>query len=148
VEEAGCRWVHRGGSYELLRALLERGEVCYITWDTPGKQNVPVRLLGRTWHVAGNVARLALQTGARVVPGFSMREGNAPISVLFPGIDPSEVGGESEVNGRMAAAVESALGPRLAQANKGIAHNHDWRPPGERLVPLWASASSEGCEDY
>ena len=121
VEEAGCRWVGRGDSYSLLRALLERGELCWLNWDIPGHSTVPVRLLGRTMEVGRGLARLALETGSPVVPGFTWREGTRQVGVLFPGIDPREVADEQELNARMAAAVEEALAPRLAQAHRGLA---------------------------
>jgi len=117
AEEAGCRWVSMGGSYQVLRALLERGEVCKIEWDIPGRRPVPVEVLGRTLRISGGIARLALDTGAFVVPGFAWREPDGPVAVLFPAIDPHEVEGESELNAQIASAFEAALAPRLAQAN-------------------------------
>ncbi|MFL5820360.1 MAG: lysophospholipid acyltransferase family protein [Solirubrobacteraceae bacterium] len=117
AEEVGCRWVTLGGSYAVFRALLERGEVCKIEWDIPGRRPVPVEVLGRTLRISGGVARLALETGAFVVPGFAWREPDGPVAVLFPAINPREVEGESELNARIASAFESALAPRLAQAH-------------------------------
>jgi len=126
AEEAGCRWVTLGGSYAVFRALLERGEVCKIEWDIPGRRPVPVEVLGRTLRISGGVARLARDTGAFVVPGFAWREADGPVAVLFPAINPREVEGESELNARIASAFELALAPRLAQAHF---------PPGGGLFP-------------
>jgi cytochrome P450/lauroyl/myristoyl acyltransferase len=120
-EEAGWRWVGRGGSYPLLRSLLERGELCWMNWDIPGHNSVSVRLLGRTMEVGRGLGRLALETGAHVVPGFVWREGTGQVGVLFPGVDPREVADEMELNARIAARVEEALAPRLAQAHRGLA---------------------------
>jgi lauroyl/myristoyl acyltransferase len=129
IEQAGCRWVRRGGSYEVLRALLRRGEVCWMNWDVGGHTVHPVRLLGRTIHVGGGPARLALETGACVVPAFVWREADAQVAVLFEAVDPRAVSDESELDSLVASAVEAALGPRLAQAQRGFAHRHDWRSP-------------------
>jgi len=126
AEEVGCRWVSLGGSYPVFRALLERGEVCKIAWDVGGTRAVPVQVLGRTLHVSGGLGRLALETGAFVVPIFAWREEDGPVAVLFSAIDPHQVEGESELNARIASAFESALAPRLAQAHF---------PPGGGLFP-------------
>lgn len=121
IEASGCRWLGRGGTYPLLRALLERGELCWLNWDLPGHTSLPVRLLGRTVEVGRGLGRLALETGSRVVPGFTWREGNGQVGTLFASIDPAEVAGEQELNSRLAAAVEQALAPRLGQAHRGLA---------------------------
>ncbi|MFL5820364.1 MAG: hypothetical protein ACJ76S_06740 [Solirubrobacteraceae bacterium] len=123
VEEAGCRWVGRGGSYELFRALLQRGELCWLNWDIPGHTTLPVRVLGRTMAIGRGLGQLALETRAKVIPGFVWREGRGQVGMLFPPIDPGEVADEGELHARMAAAVEAALGPRLAQAHRGLARN-------------------------
>jgi lauroyl/myristoyl acyltransferase len=133
IEEAGCRFVHRGRSYELLRGLLERGEVCGIGWDVPGRTPVRVQVLGRTVEIGGGLARLAMETGSPVVPAFVWRDGNRPVAVLFPAIDPREVAGEAEINARVAAAYEAALAPRLAQA-----HFPPWKRRDPAGLERWA----------
>jgi lipid A biosynthesis acyltransferase len=126
LEERGLRWVGRGQAYELLRALLERGELCWLNWDIPGQTttSVPVELLGRTIHVARGTGALALETGALVIPAFSWREGHRLVGLLLPGIDPREVTGEGELYHRLARAVDSVLALRPAQVHRGL---------GERL---------------
>lgn len=127
AEQAGCRWVHRGGSFETLEALLRRGEVCWLAWDTPGGVAAPARLLDRAINVASGTARLALGTDSPVIPAFAWREGGRQVGVLYPAIDPRDVADPHELNARVAAAVDDALTPRLAQAHDGLAFNRDWR---------------------
>jgi lauroyl/myristoyl acyltransferase len=123
AERAGCRFVHRGGSYGVLRGLLQRGAVCWIGWDLPGTSPTSVQLLGRTLEVGGGLARLAVETGSPVIPAFAWREGNRPLGVLFPPIHPGEVDDARELDARVASAYETALAPRLEQA-----HFPPWRP--------------------
>jgi KDO2-lipid IV(A) lauroyltransferase len=115
VERAGCRWVRLGepGNYDLLRALLERGELCWLNWDVPG--DLPVPLLGGTAHVRTGLARLALETGAQVVPGLSWREGDGHAAELLRPVDPVAHADERAVLEAVVGRVEPALRPRLAQ---------------------------------
>ena len=88
LEEAGCRWVRRGGSYPILRALLERGEVCFITVDAPG--SLEVELAGHPARVRAGLASLALETGAAVVPGRTLRRGWGQVGILREPVDTSQ----------------------------------------------------------
>jgi len=88
LEEAGCRWVRRGGSYPILRALLERGEVCFIAVDAPG--SLEVELAGHPARVRAGLASLALETGAAVVPGRTLRRGWGQVGILRDPVDTSQ----------------------------------------------------------
>src|SRR5256714_5358097 len=88
MEEAGGRWVHRGGSYRLLRALLERGEVCFVAVDAPG--TIEVELAGRPARVRAGLAALAIETGAAVIPGQTLRRGWGQVGILHEPVDPSD----------------------------------------------------------
>ena len=115
LEDSGCRWVRLGDScaYDLLRALLERGEVCWLNCDVPGRGPFP--LLGRTARLRTGLARLARATGAPVVPGLAWREGNGQAADLLAPIDPADHADERSLLWAVVARVEPHLRPRLAQ---------------------------------
>ena len=87
VEEAGCRWVAVGGSYPVLRALLERGETCLIAVDVPGELHV--ELAGRPARVRTGIARLALETGSPILPIVTLRRGWSFVGSIGEPIDPA-----------------------------------------------------------
>jgi lauroyl/myristoyl acyltransferase len=87
MEEAGCRWVHRGGSYRVLKALLERGEVCFTAVDVPG--TTPLEFGGRRVCVRTGVASLALEAQVPVVPTVTLRRGHRQVVVMSEPVDPS-----------------------------------------------------------
>jgi hypothetical protein len=107
VEEAGSRWVNRGGSYPVLRALLERGEICFLTVDAPG--SVEVELAGHTARVRGGLASLALETGAPIVPGVTLRRGFGQAARLLEPIDPSAFDDPVELTRHLAAVLGELL---------------------------------------
>jgi lauroyl/myristoyl acyltransferase len=87
IEEAGCRWVPVGGSYPLLRALLDRGETCMIAVDVPGE--LEVDLAGRPARVRTGIARLALETGSPILPIVTLRRGWRFVGKIGEPIDPA-----------------------------------------------------------
>jgi len=87
VEEAGCRWVPVGGSYPVLRALLERGETCLMAVDVPGE--LEVELAGRPARVRSGIARLALETGSPILPVVTLRRGWRFVGMIGEPIDPA-----------------------------------------------------------
>ena len=95
VEDAGGRWVHRGGSYPLLRALLERGELCVMTVDAAG--SVEVELGGHRAHVRGGVAALAVDTGALILPAAALRHGSRPVVTIFDPVEPADFADADEL---------------------------------------------------
>jgi KDO2-lipid IV(A) lauroyltransferase len=92
VEEVGCRWVRKPGSYAALRELLRRGECVWMGADAVGVSTT--RLAGHRVSVASGVARLAVETGASIVPAFALRRGYRQVGVLHPALDGS---GDSQV---------------------------------------------------
>jgi lauroyl/myristoyl acyltransferase len=107
VEEAGSRWVHRGGSYPLLRALLERGEICVMTVDAAG--SVEVELAGHRARVRGGVASLALETGAAIVPCATLRRGFGQVVVLLEPIEASRFDDAADLTRHLAGVLGDVL---------------------------------------
>lgn len=62
-----------GGSYEHMLQLLKDGQILSIAADLPG--TTPVTFLGRQILVASGTARLALETGAPILPITSLKHG-------------------------------------------------------------------------
>ncbi|MFL5825711.1 MAG: lysophospholipid acyltransferase family protein [Thermoleophilaceae bacterium] len=94
-EKVGGRWVPRGGSYDVLKALLERGELCLVMLDVPGSTNA--RFLGKPAHLASGLARLARDTGAPLVPAFCHGGSARPRLVVEPPIDPAAFDSEDRL---------------------------------------------------
>jgi len=87
VEDAGCRWVRQPGSYPVLRELLRRGEAVWMGADAGG--NAATRLAGHAVSLASGVTRLAVETGAPVVPAFTLRRGYRQVGILHRALEPS-----------------------------------------------------------
>jgi len=120
VEEAGSRWVHRGGSYPLLRALLVRGAICFMTVDAAG--NVEVDLAGHPARVRGGVASLALETGAPIVPCATLRRGLGQVGVVLEPIDPSRFGDAAELTRHLAEVLGGVLLREPEQVHVNVFH--------------------------
>lgn len=82
AERYGARWVDRQNSYDVMRALLLRGELCTMAFDGGG--DVETELAGqRTWLAGGTVA-LAFETGAVIMPGLTVHEGSEQVGRSSP----------------------------------------------------------------
>lgn len=115
AEEAGARWVRKPGSFEVVRELLRRGELCWMNWDALGR--TPSRFLERPVLVASGIARLALELDVPVLPALVLRRGlgqaavlGAPVPVA-PGEDPQVL------TARIGERLSAAFGPHRAQAH-------------------------------
>lgn len=62
------------GSYDVLRTQLESGGTVLLGCDLEGR--TPVRFLGRTYGVPSGTGRLAMDTGAPVLPVHVVRDGH------------------------------------------------------------------------
>jgi len=69
----GGRLVTTPGTFETLRALLDRGEVVMVAFDMPG--SMTMRFLGKEVMLASGTATIAVQTGAVVLPVRRVRRG-------------------------------------------------------------------------
>jgi lauroyl/myristoyl acyltransferase len=101
VEEAGCRWVRKPGSYAVLRELLRRGEVVWIAGDARG--TTETTLAGHPVRVASGVGRLAIDTEAVVIPAFVLRRGYRQVGLLLPPLARSD--DPQEITDRLAAVL-------------------------------------------
>jgi lauroyl/myristoyl acyltransferase len=117
-EDLGCRWVGRGGSYEVFRALLERGEVCWMPFDVPGR--VPTAMGGRRFPLATGIAHLACETGAAVVPGFVRRAGHRQVCWLEPPVDPRTFPDAAALHAHLGGVVGRVLFERPEQSASQI----------------------------
>jgi len=71
--EINGRVVLMPGTFDVLHALLERGEVVMVAFDSPG--NTETQFLGKPVMLASGTARLAHQTGAILLPVRRLRKG-------------------------------------------------------------------------
>jgi lauroyl/myristoyl acyltransferase len=62
------------GSFPVLKALLERGEAVLLYYDMPGRRES--KFLGKPAMLADGISRLAVDTGALVVPLRMLRQGH------------------------------------------------------------------------
>jgi lauroyl/myristoyl acyltransferase len=120
VEDAGSRWVHRGGSYALLRALLDRGEICLMTVDAPGR--VEVDFAGHPARVRGGVASLALESGAAIVPAATFRRGWGQAATLLEPIDPAGFNDAVELTRHLAGVLGGLLLREPEQVHVNVFH--------------------------
>ncbi len=113
VEEAGCRWVHLGGAFPVLQALLERGEACYMLFDRPG--GLVVELAGRPADISPGFAELAVRTGAAVVPCYTLHRGRRMSAHLLAPVLPAAEDDAAAVAVRVTAALRPAIRAHLEQ---------------------------------
>jgi KDO2-lipid IV(A) lauroyltransferase len=107
TEAVGCRWVGRGDAYRVFRALLERGEVCWLYFDVKG--SVETEMGGREFRLAGGSAALARETGAPIVPAFALRRGHRAVCWLEEPIDPAGFPDAAELHRHLASVVGRVL---------------------------------------
>lgn len=103
VEDAGSRWVPTGGSYPVLRALLERGETLILAADVRG--DVDVELGAHPARVRSGIAQLALDTGSPILPVTTLRRGDGLVGLVGEAIDPAAYSDAAELTRRVTAAL-------------------------------------------
>jgi lauroyl/myristoyl acyltransferase len=92
------------GSYPLLRSLLEEGKVVVIAFDVPGARET--RFLGKPVMLTDGTARLAAETGARVLPTRALLRGAHVRQEYGPALDPRELGSADALHEALAAIHE------------------------------------------
>jgi Bacterial lipid A biosynthesis acyltransferase len=113
LERAGSRFVDRKNSYPVLRALLERGEMCGLMFDSTGP--VETELAGRRTYVAGGLAALAWETGAPIVLGYTLRDGAGHVAHISEPIEASDFDGPDEVHRHLASICSRVMLDNLVQ---------------------------------
>lgn len=115
AEEAGARWVRKPGSFEVVRELLRRGELCWMNWDGPG--TTAAVFLERPVRVASGIARLALELGTPVIPALVLRRGLGQVAVLGEPVTPGSGDDAAALTARIGADLSARFGPHRAQAH-------------------------------
>jgi lauroyl/myristoyl acyltransferase len=138
-EGLGIRYVTAGGSYELLRELLERGETCWVVCDVPGQ--IRTRMAGKTAYLTSGPARLAHETGAAVVPLVALLHADGPhVRVLEP-IDARTVSDPQEIVDRLAAIYGELMVRHPEQVEPTSFTRHSFRDDSEDYpLALWFPA--------
>jgi len=84
--------------------ILAAGEVVAVAFDAPGRAATP--FLGRTVGFGGAPARLAFETGAKVLPAVPELEGTQLTMRFYPPIDPVQFEDHTALRAAIAATFE------------------------------------------
>lgn len=103
----GGRCFSATGSFGRIVALLERGENVAIAIDMPG--TTPVEILGRRVLVSGGIVKLALKTGAPIVPMTMHRRGRIATVRLEEPVEPAGFDGVEALTQELVRRHEPAL---------------------------------------
>ncbi|HEY1596613.1 MAG TPA: hypothetical protein VGF74_14555 [Thermoleophilaceae bacterium] len=80
------RIVRMPGTFDTMRALLERGEVTMLAFDMPGRSET--QFLGKRVMLTSGTAKLALRTDSLVLPMRRVRRGLRIVSEYGHPLDP------------------------------------------------------------
>lgn len=95
------------GTYHSIAELLARGRFVQVYFDVPGRRES--RFLGKRVLIADGTARLAVDTGAAIVPLRARREGaRMAVQALAP-LYPERLGGVDEVHDALASVHERLI---------------------------------------
>ena len=100
----GVRPFPAPGSFALIRALLERHEIVLIAFDVPGDHET--FFLAKPVMLATGTARLAVQTGALIVPIRPRRAGHRLWVDAEQSLDPHDFGGADGLHRALATIHE------------------------------------------
>jgi lauroyl/myristoyl acyltransferase len=113
AERQGVRFVDRKESYPVMRALLERGEICALAFDAAGR--VETDLAGqRTW-LAGGAAELALDAGVPVMVGMTLRDGTEQVGHWAPPLESGDFADARALHQRIAEILSPWILDHLPQ---------------------------------
>jgi lauroyl/myristoyl acyltransferase len=135
VADRGGRLVHSGDSFEVLRALVERGEALVIYFDLPG--SIRTDFLGKPVMLAAGTAQLAHQTDALVLPLRARREGTRVWTDTWEALDPRDFSGPQELHRAVAAVHERSIleMPEALEDPRRPGAWEDGARPGEWALP-------------
>ena len=137
VAERGEIMVRSGGAFERIAGLLEQGEVVRVHFDMPG--SVQTSFLGKRVGLTGGTARLAMRTGALVLPIHTLRAGHRVSTTIEEALDPREHSGTLELHEALARVHEQVIlhapeqleSPNRPGAWEGGASAEAWIRPGD-----------------
>ena len=118
------------GSFPILRALLEQGEIVELYFDRPGPHET--RFLGKTATLADGTARLAFETNALVLPMRARRVGHGGCLEIGELLDPKDFAGVDALHDRLAALHEAWI----------LEYPESMRDPRSFGWGQWATADS------
>ena len=95
------------GSYAVLAELLRRGLVTSIYFDLPGPRET--QFLGKPVMLRDGTARLAIETGAIVLPQRARREGTHIAIDYFDALDPHDFAAPDELHDALARVHERLI---------------------------------------
>jgi lauroyl/myristoyl acyltransferase len=104
VSDRGERLVRSVGCFPVLEALLEEGEIVRMHFDMPGSRET--RFLGKPVALATGTARLAVSTGALILPMRARRVGVRVWTDVGEPLDPRDFDGAGELHDALAARHE------------------------------------------
>jgi lauroyl/myristoyl acyltransferase len=134
------RLVCSAGSFPVVKAMLEDGEIVLSYFDMPG--GTTTEFLGKPVMLSSGTAQLAFQTKALVVPLRARRAGSRVWTDVFEPLDPRDFGSVDELHRAVAAVHERSIlelpetleDPGRAGAWENGATASGWAP-GERGRP-------------
>jgi lauroyl/myristoyl acyltransferase len=103
-KRTSSRLVPASGSFPLLQAVLEQGEILYVCFDMPGPRST--QLLGKPMMLADGTARLAMLTDAPIYLVRSRRHGPRTHFDIAAPLDPRNFAGVGELQDALAAEHE------------------------------------------
>jgi lauroyl/myristoyl acyltransferase len=112
-QEAGARYLSRGRTYPVFRALLRRGEICVLAFDVRGGRET--QFGGARVRLARGSADLAFETGALVVPVVGLRRGTGLACSARQPPDPGRYDDAEQLHQEIASILAQTLRPHLAQ---------------------------------
>jgi lauroyl/myristoyl acyltransferase len=144
VQRGAVTFEVQRGAYEYMRDLVTQGQNLAIASDLPG--STPAVILGREVLMASGAARLALETGAWIVPITARKQGWGQTLRVEEPIDPAEFTSIAQLQAAIAASHEPALRAwpaalelplrRWKPANLEDFPDFDFTPAAESALPI------------
>jgi lauroyl/myristoyl acyltransferase len=136
ADSANTRLIAAGGTYPLLRSLLEDRVTVLLMVDLPGTMRT--RMAGKTAYLRSGLVRLAHETGALVVPLVPLLERAGPsVRVLEP-LDARETDGPQELLDRLADVFGEMIVDHPASLEPLAGLPDIWRDDsGSHPIELW-----------
>jgi lauroyl/myristoyl acyltransferase len=92
-------------AFPLVEEALNSGAIVSMSFDSVG--SLPTPFLGRVIRLTSGPARLALSTGAMIVPCVARRRGAIPVLLFGPPLDPHDYDDELAIQAAIARQMEA-----------------------------------------